>query len=513
MLDEENSTNEFLKQLDTVIEQAKDLISGFLKSAIIPKGVISMVEGFLYSNIIYNFRNNLNEENLREFNISNDELKYVDKEFKTIFERCNKTLESTFNLGEINHDIYQNFRKELKNINVNSYNLLLQLEKEIDIISCQKSIDDFKKEVPKLGKKISERDDWLSTLILEAFIDSKKDIPDSEKISEIIADVMLKTLPKSAEILLDELKPKSSKMLKERRKINRSFEKRLMKRWAKPIDLLEMFYVIAFEVGEEFNREYREEAAKNNDYLFDALTRIHARACQVCFEIITLLKSGLADGAHARWRTLHELAIISFFIKEHGQEIAKRFLDYEAVENHWKAEEYKKHCNELGYKPLSNEESKKIEKKYLSACRKYGKGFSKNYGWIPKNILEANDRKFIKIEESLKMDKFHPFYTLASHNIHAGAKGLNFRLGLFQDSPKSKLLLAGPSNYGLADPGQGAAMSLNQITVCLLTSKPSMERLIIVTTMLQIVNEICEAFVEVQFQIEREETEELGTSF
>jgi len=181
MLDEENSTNEFLKQLENVIEQAKDLVSGFLKSATIQKGVIRMAEGFLYSNIIYNFRNNLNEENLREFNISNDELKYVEKEFKSIFERCNKTLESTFNLGEINHDIYQTLRKELKNISENSYNLLLQLEKEIDIISCQKSIDDFKKEVPKLGKEISKVDDWLSTLILEAFIKSKKDIPDSKK--------------------------------------------------------------------------------------------------------------------------------------------------------------------------------------------------------------------------------------------------------------------------------------------------------------------------------------------
>ena len=504
MLDEENSTNEFLKQLDNVIEQAKDLISGFLKSATIQKGLISMVEGFLYSNIIYNFRNNLNDENLREFNISNDELKSVDKEFKTIFERCNKTLESTFNLGEINHDIYQNFRKELKNISENSYNLLLQLEKEIDIISCQKSIDGFKKEVPKLEKKISAGDDWLSTLILEAFIDYKKDIPDSEKISEIIADVMLKTLPKSAEILLDELKSKSSKMLKERRKINRFFEKRLMKRWAKPIDLLEMFYVIAFEVGEEFNREYREEAAKNNDYLFDALTRIHARACQVCFEIITLLKSGFADGAHARWRTLHELAVISLFIKEHGQDIAKRFLDYEAVENYREAVEYQKNCKELGYEPLTIKEFKEIEKKYVSTCRKYDNKFKKNYGWIPEEIL--SERKFDEIEKSLKMGKFYPLYIWASHNIHAGAKSLKFRLGLFQDSSKSDLLLAGPSNYGLADPGQDAAISLNQITFCLLASKPSMERLITIKTMHKIVDEICEAFVEVQFQIEKEET-------
>jgi len=506
MVDEENSTNEFLKQLENVIEQAKDLVSGFLKSATIQKGVISMAEGFLYSNTIYNFRNNLNEENLREFNISKTELKEIDNRFKTIFERCNKTLESTFNLGEINHDIYQTFRKELKNISENSYNLLLQLEKEIDIISCQKSIDDFKKEIPKLGKEISKGDDWLSTLVLEAFIESKKDIPDSEKISEIIKNVMLKTLPEAAEILSNALKSKSSRMLKERRKINRSFEKRLMKRWAKPIDLLEMFYVIAFEVGEEFNKEYREEAAKNNDYLFDALTRIHARACQVCFEIITLLKSGLADGAHARWRTLHELAVISLFIKEHGQDIAKRFLDYEVVENYREAVDYQKHCEELGYEPLTIVEFKEIEKKYADTCRKYGKDFKKSYGWIPKGMLSV--RNFYEIEKSLKLSKFYPFYILASLNVHAGAKSLKFRLGLFQDSPKSDLLLAGPSNYGLADPGQSAAISLNQITFCLLASKPSMERLITMTTMHKIVNEICEAFVEVQFQIEREETEE-----
>ena len=350
---------------------------------------------------------------------------------------------------------------------------------------------------------VHEADDWFLSLVLKVLKESGKDISDPGKLSKIIKYTISKTLPEAAEVLLKTLKSSSKKMLKESRSYSRRFEERLFKRWKKPIDLLEMLLAISYEVGDEFNSKYREEACRTNDYVFDVLTRLHARSCQIGFEILALLKSGLADGAHARWRTLHEIAVISFFITEHGQSVAERFLHFEIIEAHKAAVEYQKYCHELGYEPFTNKELHLIGKMRANVIKTYERGFSKNYGWIPENILSRRD--FAEIEKSVKLDKHRPYYRLACHNVHSGPKGIKFRLGLIQNSSMGPIILAGPSNFGLADPGQGMAISLVQITTRLLTIRPTMERLITIMAIQKLVDEICAAFVEVQSQIEEEE--------
>ena len=59
---------------------------------------------------------------------------------------------------------------------------------------------------------------------------------------------------------------------------------------------------------------------------------------------------------------------------------------------------------------------------------------------------------------------------------HGGAKGF-YRLGLTTEYQK-KILLVGPSSYGLADPIQNTVISLTHITVCLLFLVPDIENLI-----------------------------------
>ncbi len=500
--------NEFLDKLEQLIEQSKEMVSKYAKSVVIQNEAVSIVEGFFYSNIISNFERNLTEENIKEFDLSKSDLKKINKEFKDIFDRCNQTIRTGSNKGAVNSEFYQAFRNKLKIVDENCYKLLSELEGVMDISSCKKTVDNLKSDITKRGKTNGNSDDWFCTLILEAIISAGKEIPDSKKISKMINNIMSKTLPKSAEVLLNELKKTSSKMLTERRSYQEGFENRLMKRWQKPVDLLEMFYVMALESGEEFNNKHREEAARNQDFLFEALTRIHARGCQIFFEIMTLLKSGLADGAFARWRSLHELAVISFFLSKHGRSIAERYLTHTIIENYKEAKEYQKHCKRLGFKPLTRNQFQELKRGRDVVCAKYGRDFCSDYGWVPSNILR--DRNFKEIEESIKMDTWRPFYKMACINVHAGSKSLKFRLGLIQNNSLQEVLLAGPSNYGLADPAKNAVISLHQITTCLLATKPTMERLITIITMQNLVREIGKAFCDVQFQIEKERKNKEG---
>lgn len=90
---------------------------------------------------------------------------------------------------------------------------------------------------------------------------------------------------------------------------------------------------------------------------------------------------------------------------------------------------------------------------------------------------------------------------MASHNVHANPKAVFFKLGL---CPRGQdILLAGPSNSGLAEPGHGTAVSLGQITVALLGIEPNIDRLVVCTLLMTLVQEIGEEFIATQKLLEK----------
>jgi hypothetical protein len=322
------------------------------------------------------------------------------------------------------------------------------------------------------------------------------------ELSKSLTELIPKLTRDISAVILLQLKRDASSMLKERRKEETAFEARLAKKWRKPIDLLEMFLVIATEAGDDFNGEFRPAVSKENDYLFDALTRLHARACQITSEILTLLKSGHADGALARWRTLHEIAVTSFFIQAHGNRLAERYLLHEAVESCKAAEEYQRHYKKLGYEPLTKHELKEIRSRSQNLVKRFGDRYEENYGWAATIIHKRNNQliSFKDIEADAGLEHLRPFYRMASHIVHANPKGIFFKLGLYPDG--EPILLAGPSNTGLADPIDATAIALNHVTTALLTLVPNIDRLVVCNVLLTLVDEIGEEALAAQKALE-----------
>ena len=89
---------------------------------------------------------------------------------------------------------------------------------------------------------------------------------------------------------------------------------------------------------------------------------------------------------------------------------------------------------------------------------------------------------------------------MASSNVHANVHGSYFRLGL--DDETVNVLLAGPSIYGLADPGQSTGISLCQVTAALLGTKPNMDSVVLLKTIIRLERELCELFVQVHRELE-----------
>lgn len=303
---------------------------------------------------------------------------------------------------------------------------------------------------------------------------SDEDIQEvTSQFSSVLSKVIPEVVDKTAGILFQELKKDIAAELRALRKVRERFETRLGKRWKKPLDLFDMYLAITSRAGAEFNQQFRPLASKNKDLVFDVLVRLHARACQVGLEVGTLLRAGFADGAHARWRSLHEIASVALFVNKHGQDIAERYILHDIVESYKGARQYREYSKVLGHKPLSKRTLDMLRRDYELAINKFGGTFAKEYGWASDAIGNPNPR-FSDIEKDVGLEKFRPYYKMASQNVHANPKGITFKLGLPKDS---NALLAGPSEMGLADPGHGTAISLLQITVTLLALRPNIDYL------------------------------------
>ncbi len=348
---------------------------------------------------------------------------------------------------------------------------------------------------------------WFYALFQEAI--KGEDSPE-EKVDEIaqkVAEAISSMITSSGQSVLGELQLQASKMLRERRSHAQGFQSRLMEVWGTALDLLEMFSVIALEAGQEFNSRNREKASKDGEFLFDALTRLHARACLITSEILVLLKSGHSSGAYSRWRTLHEIAVTAFFLAENGKDVAERYLLHDAIESYKAAHQYNQKYMEnkdafeaKGYKPIEKAELQQIASLRDKLVSRFGNNYKNQYGWAS-NILKKDDPSFADIEQTTGFTVSRPFYRLASHAVHAQSKGLYFDLGM-KPLEHDKVMLAGPSHFGLADPGQSTAYSLFQVTQVLLNTKPTLMDLIIVSLMGQLLGTIQEAFINAHEKVE-----------
>ncbi len=159
---EKNESNNFIDQLGLIIDEAKTVVSKSPKVSAIQNFAKGLVEDFFYGNVIINFKYNLNKENMEELNISDKDVKNVEKKFNVLFKRCKLVLEGEFpdemknksNDKKIDLKEYNNFKKELKRISENSYKLMLELEKHMDVALCQNRINEFNKEIKNLGKDL-----------------------------------------------------------------------------------------------------------------------------------------------------------------------------------------------------------------------------------------------------------------------------------------------------------------------------------------------------------------------
>lgn len=306
------------------------------------------------------------------------------------------------------------------------------------------------------------------------------------------------------------LKADGPRMLAERRRLDRGFEKRLRQRWGSALDLYYMIAVACQEVGAEGYQEANQcdEGGDDERALLEAVSGLQARACRQSLEVLSLLEAGFPKAAHAVSRSMHEGAVVASVLTEYGStpehsDIGLRFLLFDHITNLMDAEEHQRYAERINHEPFTDQEMAALRTTKAAVLERFP-DLDRKMGWAG-DLPGLRKRTFEELEVIAGIDHLRPYYTWASHEVHAYPKGVRLnQSGLDGDLWK----LAGRTNAGLADPAQGALIALSQVTASMLTVSgvASPSRIVASRAAMALLDEACEEFVRIERELADERT-------
>jgi hypothetical protein len=258
-------------------------------------------------------------------------------------------------------------------------------------------------------------------------------------------------------------------LLRQKKEWRAEFEDRIRQRWGDALDEYEAVVEAAMSMWRDFNKRWFYPSRAADDHQTVSLIELHSRCLRVAQEVLALLSAGYAAGAHARVRTMHELAVVAMFLKENPPNVARRYQEHAVVERHKRAKEYNATLagdrTNRGYEPIDDATIKALAEQRDRLKKRYGPDFVKGgYSWAA-SALGNKRPTFRDLEKSVNMGHLRAFYAWSSQEVHAGSHGNE--LSYAERASGAHTLNAGPSNGGLADPAAGAMVSLLQATSAL----------------------------------------------
>lgn len=181
---------------------------------------------------------------------------------------------------------------------------------------------------------------------------------------------------------------------------------------------------------------------------------LHAQACTTVAEIRTLILHGLSDGARARCRTLHEVAILAAFMASamrQSGELATRIHFASSLQYYKIFRRYARDAESFGEPDPDVEKLRRYEGYRIDVLAKFPKLDQGDYEWARPEFPSFKPTRritFRDLEEQVGMEFFRHRYMQWSDAVHSSAYGIvsraNFGGGFtYRGTPE----LATPSQW------------------------------------------------------------------
>lgn len=167
--------------------------------------------------------------------------------------------------------------------------------------------------------------------------------------------------------------------------------------------------------------------------------RAHATGQEIC----ALLRAGLPNGAFARWRTLHEVNVVSAVLLAGNRHTAQRFNSHRWVMFARDAE----HAGLIeSYWSLPGPTPEVMRARLV---KKYGRQYAQTYGWaaeVTKRRLDIQNPKWHHLEKLAQLAPRHGAKVKTAHHlVHADS------LGVLHSIDSTGLLHSGATLQGIAE--------------------------------------------------------------
>jgi len=323
--------------------------------------------------------------------------------------------------------------------------------------------EDFLKDIMKeIDSKENEIEDTnLSNLIVMIWLKNKMELDDNnfkENFVKIITELGSNDL-KEDEELNQILFMFGYKMREDIRLENKGFRNRMEQHYGLEFYYLELFEILSRELG----ALYEKNLDKLDNSQTEKLLRLqHIRACSIYAEVIHLIKGGYGTGALTRFRSLHELAVITEFIISNGEAAADCYFDYLPV---MQKKDIIFQEKVLGEALLDENYGSELEATLSEIEHKRGKDFVNvrnynDYVWAEDYLLKGVKPSFNQIRNAIQRKEGIKPYKIASNNIHSAPRSLTSSLGTLNGEVNG-----GASNIGVSLPGTWSTHELLQINI------------------------------------------------
>lgn len=275
------------------------------------------------------------------------------------------------------------------------------------------------------------------------------------------------------------------------KKREREIQNKIDKRYSNGIKIFEAFIELNAKISSYTYEKYFQIFDLMEDHLkLDTLISLHVRACQIANEINVLVKNGYADGAFARWRTLHEVCVTFLFLYDSDYDTIEMYNDFEILEKLKKAQNYEQLCNELDW-TIEDINLKELLLAKDKLIEKYGKDFSKDYGWTKKHLKEP--RTFKELEKKVGKDYLRTVYAWSCESVHAGVSGIRYKHSLRKKEQHN--FLSSSNDCGFTDPIQFTSYSLTEMSQVLLGMEDSIMNNVYNELLIEFQNKLVKEFL------------------
>ena len=292
-----------------------------------------------------------------------------------------------------------------------------------------------------------------------------------EEVTEAISKAVPEAVSAAADIIVEDLLQSAHENAAQLRTEQANRVQSVQRMWGIALDELDFLRHLVLEWGHEaFELRSGPYASPNTAF---ALSRLFTRAYDVVGEIVVLGRNGYADGALARWRSLHELCVIAMFLAKQPDRCALMYLLHHRVEE-LKLLDVDRSSGTANAKDIhSDPRISKLRREKAALVARFGKAFGGDYGWASVELGEARTT-FRDLENHVGLNLLRRGYQRANSTVHGGALATLTRVSLSDSTVDGAAV---PPAYGCEVAANYAASSLSMLVAELCTETESADLL------------------------------------